>query len=178
MAQGASYLDSRPKPLSRRVAKLIGTFSPRTLVLARTSSAEISLASILPHHLVKTERLFLASHHVSHLPSITARTAPRLWLVVVEPYPAVRLRDLQLLCTGLEGSGVRIEVRWAARGTETWWDREMEQEIEGQVNEARLTGKAWAEEIVFRYREVGEPDWVPSDEENEDEEEQGNDEDD
>ena len=76
LAKGSSYLDCRPKPLSRRVSKLMGTFSADALVLSRDGSAEISLKSVGIEHLWKTKYLSLASHQVGHLPEITRRRCP------------------------------------------------------------------------------------------------------
>ncbi|KAL7411323.1 hypothetical protein BDY24DRAFT_396393 [Mrakia frigida] len=123
LAKGSSYLSCRPKPMARRVAKLIGGFSPETFILARSSSAEISLSAVMPHHLRKTKYLLLASHHISHLPSLTPQSCPQMRKIRVIPYPAVRTRDLKILCLGLRGGGVRVEVRWVRREEENWWDR-------------------------------------------------------
>jgi hypothetical protein len=196
---GSSYMDSRPKPLSRRISKLLNTFSPPHLILSLGSSPEITLASLLPEHLARTEILELASHHVGHLPSITKRSCPEMRLVRVRPHPAVRMRDLKLLCYGLctsrevkkggwrrgnewgfrvvggqrdgrnrggeeEGEGgwtVRVEVRWVPLAREGWWDREMREEIEREVEEARRKEEDWVQGVVLMFddEDDGGGDW-------------------
>lgn len=154
LASGSSYLASRPKPLSRRVAKLLGTFSPKRLTIAHDSSAEITLAALSSVTLHRTTTVEVASHHVGFLPLSYMRHSP-LAHAVVRPYPAVRTRDVHLLSVNLPPSAA-LHVRWGPRATEPWYDREMRQAVEKAVWAGRLSpaaDAAWFEKVRLEFED-------------------------
>jgi hypothetical protein len=158
LASGSSYLSQRPKPLSRRVAKFLGDFSPRRLTIAPDSSAEITLAALSSVTLHATEVLELASHHISFLPLTYLRHSP-IKHAIVRPYPAIRTRDAHLLAVNLAVEAV-LHVRWGPRETEPWYDREMRQQVEKAVWAARLDGSSagrWVERIRLEFEDDQPP---------------------
>ncbi|CDZ97632.1 hypothetical protein [Phaffia rhodozyma] len=170
LALGSSYSSAPPKPLSRRITKLLGTFSPRTFLFDPTSSSEVTLAAITAHHLAHTEFLSIASHQIGHLPRFTPLSVPSLEVVQVRAYPAVSVRDLKYLCEGLVGSDTVVEVVWVKRGQEAWWDREMRLEVEKEVGRARRAGDDWVDSVIllfegeleeYELEEQAEPDGFP-----------------
>jgi hypothetical protein len=56
---------------------------------------------------------------------------------------------------------VRVEVRWVPLAREGWWDREMREEIEREVEEARRKEEDWVQGVVLMFddEDDGGGDW-------------------
>lgn len=154
LSAGSSYLSARPKPLSRRVAKFLGSFSPDKLVIAANASADVTLAAISSVTLHATKRLDMASHSVGFLPLTYLKHAP-LQDVVLRPYPAVRTPDVVLLSTHL-ASACTLHVRFGPKAVEPWYDREMRQTLEKTVLNLRMSGREdgrWVDKVRLEFED-------------------------